>query len=82
MHIEFNLQAKYLLSEKIFATKHDLGSFATEKEVYRVFPPKMLKHLETLYSMLVEWDDRNFNSPGRENISFHLSWAARVVGGN
>ena len=81
MHIEFNLQAKYLLSEKIFATKHDLGSFATEKEVYRVFPLKMPKHLET-YSMSVEWEDGNFNPPRRENRSFHLSWVARVVEGN
>ena len=35
----------YLLSAKIFATKRDLESFATEKKVYRVFPLKMLKHL-------------------------------------
>ena len=82
IHIESNLQAKYLLSEKIFAIKCNLGSFAMEKEVYHVFPLKMLKHLEMLYSMSVEWDDRNFNSPGRENKSFHLSWVARVVGGS
>ena len=34
-----------LLSAKIFATKRDLGSFATDMKVYHVFSLKMLKHL-------------------------------------